>query len=140
MEVFFPVANAGLGYKFAEVMEPLTKHFYAFKCEPSVLLSNEFISQLVETGELYALAPYRKLDVDTTLSLYPNGDLVLGLQKDTYVALGLNSPDSGAMKSKSTLPVKMREFGNCTSMRYPLSDLFIQSPSFEEIYSQNTNS
>jgi hypothetical protein len=103
LEIFFPVADVNVGYKLAPVMELPQKHFYAVKQSPMAFTAPE-TSEVLKSlpGAFYALSVGRSFDVEDVFAVYPNGEMILSLTKDTITSTGLSTDNKHSAHQSAT--------------------------------------
>lgn len=75
-------------------------------------------------SEFYALTSMRKFDVEDVFAIYPSGELVLSLQKDTFVSTGLSKSNPHTFHNNETLSPKTLEI-TPSSMYYRPSSILL---------------
>jgi hypothetical protein len=84
-------------------MELEKKHFYAVKQSPMAFTGPEFKKALPTlNSDLYALSVGRRLDVDDLYAVYPNGEFILSLTKDTLLSTGFATSNKHTAHQSST--------------------------------------
>ncbi|ESO82738.1 hypothetical protein LOTGIDRAFT_229773 [Lottia gigantea] len=68
----------------------------------SMLIEEEFLGAFSRNGKLQVLSTGRFIDTDNCISFLPTGKLILHVNKDTYISLGLEGSKSQYYKNKQT--------------------------------------
>lgn len=72
-------------------------------------------------SDFYALTSMRRFDMEDVFAVYPSEELVLSLQKDTFVSTGLSKSNQHTFHNSETLSPKTLEI--TPSSTSPISSL-----------------
>lgn len=113
-------------------MELQQKHFYSVKQSPmdfTAKETKEFIKSSIV--DVYAISVGRKTDTDDVFAIYPHGEMVLSLTKDTYTSTGLSTDNKYSTRQSATYGPAMLDIAPSRTDNCNIYHLYI--PSFIRI-------
>lgn len=91
--------------------------------------TKEFIKSSIV--DVYAISVGRKTDTDDVFAIYPHGEMVLSLTKDTYTSTGLSTDNKYSTRQSATYGPAMLDIAPSRTDNCNIYHLYI--PSFIRI-------